>query len=357
MIVEKIKLINFRNYKELILSLSNGLNVFYGNNASGKTNIVEAINYLSIGRSFRTHNDTDLIKLNEKSAYVSALIDDVTFKQELSFTINKEGKKITINNKPLKKLSDISEIINVIYFIPENVLLLKGSPKERRDFLNLSLSKEFKDYLFLISSYNKILKERNDALKEEEIDLKLIDVLTESLIKYSEKIYSYRKDYIARINRYLTKIYQKISLNLNDEITMHYVPFVSSSDYVEKARDEYRKFLSIDIKRKTTSIGIHLEDFFIVKNNKNVGLFGSQGENRLVVLALKLSPYFLIENENKKPIVILDDVLSELDANNQLNFINLLKDFKQVFITSTSKLDIVGINNYFVNNGSVIKEE
>ena len=197
---------------------------------------------------------------------------------------------------------------------------------------------------------------RNEILKEENPNITLLDVYAEQLIAYSFKIYKYRKEYFNKINIFLPEIYQKISLK-KSLIKLVYLPFVDDlSNYKDIALNKYKNVLKSDLKMKRTTIGIHLEDFYILLDNKNITLYGSQGENRMAVLSLKLVPYFLINEKENKPIVILDDVLSELDENNKLNLLNFLKVFEQVFITTTNKITMENITNFLVLNNNVSKE-
>lgn len=357
MIIEKIKLTNFRNYKSLSLLFEKGINIFYGNNGSGKTNLAEAIYFLSLAKSFRTSSDLDLINngIND-FALINSYIEKGKNYKKIDIYISKDGKKISIDDKNINRISLLSQEVNVIYFLPRDVNLFKESPKIRRNFLNISLSKQFSEYLRLLNDYEKVLKLRNEILKEEHPDLTLLDVYADQLISYSIKIFQYRKEYFNKLNIFLPEIYQKISLK-KSLIKLIYLPFINDlNNFKDIAKKKYKDALENDLKLKRTTIGIHLEDFFILLDNKNITLYGSQGENRMAVLSLKLVPYFLINEKENKPIVILDDVLSELDDNNKMNLLNFLKIFEQVFITSTKKINKENITNYFISNNNVSKE-
>ncbi len=358
MIIEDIKLTNFRNYKNLSVSFTKGMNVFYGDNGSGKTNLAEAIYFLSLSKSFRTNNESDVINIEENNhALINAHISKGKNYKKIDIYITKDGKKISIDNKSVNKISTLSNEVNVIYFLPKDVNLFKESPKVRRNFFNISLSKQKEEYLKLLNDYEKVLKSRNELLKEDEPDLTLIDVYSDQLITYSEKIYKYRKEYFENINSYLPELYQKISMK-KSSIKLIYLPFINDlSSYKELANEKYKDALENDLKLKRTTIGVHLEDFYILLDGKNITLYGSQGQNRMAVLALKLVPYFLIKEIEKKPIIILDDVLSELDDKNKMNLLNLLSNLEQVFITSTQKVELENIKNYLIKNNTVSKEE
>lgn len=361
MIIKNLKLLNYRNYKKLTIDFNNKINVFYGRNGVGKTNIVEAIYYLSLTKSFRTNDELELIKINEKESLIqgrfnfNSLID-----KGIEIYLSKEGKKISINNERINKISDLASLINIIYFIPKDVLLLKDSPKNRRKFLDISISRVNKEYLLNLSLYSKVLKDRNNLLKEEVINKDLLDIYTSKLIEYSEKIYKVRKEYIDELNKVISKVYFNISKK-EDSLKIIYIPLIDENsgnkNYYEELYQKYKNNEENDIKSKRTTIGIHLEDFYITLNNKNVGSYGSQGENRLSVLSLKLSQYCLVNEEKNKPIIILDDVLSELDEihkNNLLNYLN--NEFNQVFITSTTPINYLNFENYLIKDQECYKE-
>jgi len=357
MIINSIKLINFRNYLKTSFSFTSGINFIYGDNASGKTSLVEGIYFLSLARSFRTNEDRNLINHDCAYASIIASLSVGETSKEIEVYLTSEGKKIAINKKQIHKISELSNVFNALYFIPKDVNLLKDQPKNRRLFLDLALSKISKNYLEEVTSYEKLLCQRNDLLKKYETDHDLLEVLTNQMIDVSREIYGYRSIYLKELNNAFNKIYQKIS-GSNDEVEIIYMPFINSlENYKELAQKEYQNSKELDIKKKQTTKGIHKEDFYILLRHKNVGIYGSQGENRLCVLALKLSPYELVDDYKSKPVVILDDVLSELDKNHQENLLNYLKKLSQVFITSTSKVYIDKANYLEIKDGGLSKGE
>jgi len=355
MIVNSLKLINFRNYLKADVSFKKGINFIYGDNASGKTSLVEGIYFLSLARSFRTSEDKNLINHHSEFASLIASIDLGEAKKDLEVYLTSDGKKIAINKKQIHKISELSGVFNAIYFIPKEVNLLKDPPKSRRLFLDLAISKVSKSYLEHVTNYEKLLRSRNDLLKIDKPNRDLLEVLTNQMIDESREIYAYRLDYLKALNLAFKKIYQDISGSM-DEVEVIYVPFINSlTNYRELAKKEFDNSLELDLRKKQTNKGIQKEDFYILLRHKSVGVYGSQGENRLCVLALKLSPYELIKDYKDKPVVILDDVLSELDVNHQTNLIIYLKKLSQVFITSTSKFEIDGAAYYLVKNGVILK--
>ena len=348
MLIKRIGLKNFRNHQSLSFEFSDHLNVLTGLNAVGKTNIVEAIYYLSLGRSFRTSEDVDLIKKNHERAEIDATILEGEITRKIKIIITKTGRMVMINGKNISKLSELSKCVNVILFQPKDVMLFSGPPRDRRNFLDIAISKKSSIYLDYISRYDKVLKERNDFLKMDKVDQTLLDVTTELMVKLSGSIISYRQMYVKDINDILNKITRALT-GEKGRFELKYYPFVPyDADYQENAKKAFKRAEESDFKHKQTSIGIHREDISINLNGRDIATFGSQGENRIAALALKLSPYFLIEDKDKKPIIVLDDVMSELDHNNQERLIKFLRKFNQVFITGT-KLDIPDCNHLEIN--------
>ena len=349
MIIKRIGLKNFRNHQSLSFNFTDHLNVITGLNAVGKTNIVEAIYYLSLGRSFRGNEDVDLIKKNHERAEIDAAILEGELTRKIKIIITKTGRVVMINGKNISKLSELSKCVNVILFQPKDVMLFSGPPRDRRNFLDIAISKKSSIYLDYISRYDKVLKERNDLLKMDKVDQTLLDVTTELMVKLSGSIISYRQMYVKDINDILNKITRALTGG-KGQFELKYYPFVPyDADYQENAKKAFKRAEESDFKHKQTSIGIHREDISISLNGRDIATFGSQGENRIAALALKLSPYFLIEDKDKKPIIVLDDVMSELDHNNQERLIKFLRKFNQVFITGT-KLDIPDCNHLKINS-------
>lgn len=354
MIVEELELHNLRNYEFLKVSFKPGINYIYGENASGKTNILEAIYFLSLTRSFRTSEISELVRKDAGFARILAKIKDENSTKTLEIKFNDKGKKILLNNKTVSKISELNSLINVLSFIPRNTNLLKDAPKERRKFLNIYLSKFSNNYLKILSLYEKILKERNDAYKAYKINYTLIDILTNQIINLNKEIYLYRKKFINQINKYLNDVYKNVSLK-DEKLLMTYESFIKDSENIENfLKDEFQKVKEEELKRKQTLIGVHKDDFKLFLDGRDVSLYGSQGENRISVISLILSPYFL--NKDKSPIIVLDDVLSELDSKHEQNLINYLENFTQVFITNTAKSQYFDKNYYHLEN-RMLKEE
>ena len=345
MLVKTLTLKNFRNHDYLTFDFSKGLNLITGSNAAGKTNIVEAIYYLSLARSFRGVEDDGLKQKGKDKSEIFATVLEGNLTRKIQIILTDEGRQVLINGKPISKLSELSKCVNVVLFEPKDVMLFRGSPKERRNFLDINLSKKSLPYLDYISRYEKVLRERNEILKSEKIDPVLLETTTEMLIKLSGPIVSYRQMYVKDITDILNKITRALT-GEQAKVEIIYKPFVEyDANFQTKAKEAFKRAEEGDLHRKATSIGIHREDFSISLNGRDIALFGSQGENRMIALALKMSPYFLIEDKDKRPVVVLDDVMSELDQTHRQRLITFLKKLDQVFITAT-RLEVEGANHY-----------
>ena len=335
MILTRIRLKDFRGYPSLELEFDPQRNYILGDNASGKTNLAEAIYYLSLARSFRTGDDVNLIRDEQESAYIEAEVYEGNLRRVIGIEIGKKGKRITLNGKPLRRLSELATLVNVIIFAPSDASIFYGSPGETRNFLDVGISKQSEDYFRLIGRYNGLLKQRNSALKRPNPDLLVIKALTEQLIEISEPIIRYRAMFVTSLNSVLPTVLGKLRGD-NPKCELVYRSFVKDDGrFEENAQKAFDEALEGDLIRKSTSLGPQREDFSFKLNGKDISEFGSQGENRMAALALKLSPYLLVEDKDKKPICVLDDVLSELDAGHRENLLNLLKEWGQTFLTAT----------------------
>ncbi len=336
MIIKKIVLRNYRNYTNLSLTFSPKLNIIVGDNGVGKTNIVEAIQFLSLARSFRTRETNDLIRENCQFGTIEAKVIENEIEKDILAILTPNSKKITCNGKQIKRLSELSELVNVVVFEPKDSLMFNDSPLVRRNYLDVNLSKKSTIYLNHLMKYEALLKERNKTLKLETIDMNVLDVLTDQIIDISKEIATYRAKYIEDLNNIVSKIIAQIK-GQKEEAFIRYQPFViPDENFVKNAKKKYQDSLENDIKHKVTNVGIHREDYQMFLNGNDIASFGSQGENRLAVIALKIAPYFLIEDRAKRPIIVLDDVMSELDANHKTKLIEFVDKLEQVFITSTS---------------------
>lgn len=337
MIVQSIKLARFRSYDEANVEFDEKTNFLIGSNAAGKTNLAEAVYYLSGARSWRTSEDEALIARGAESAYIEARIREGELRRTIAIEIGKGQKRVRVNGKPLGKLSELTELVNVLVFSPGDVTLFQGSPAERRAFLDASLSKEDRSYLKLLSKAHALLRERNLALKRETPDRDLVQTYARQLAMVYEPIVKKREAYCERLNAVLPGILSKIT-GQEVSCSISYRPFLKpGSRFGERAMAIAEERLQDDLLRKTTGWGIHREDFAFRYDGKDVALYGSQGENRICALALKIAPYYLIDNPARKPVCVLDDVASELDDKKVANLMRLVQeDLGQVIITATS---------------------
>lgn len=354
MFVRKITLRNYRNYDNVELEFSPKLNVLVGDNAVGKTNIVEAIHFLSLARSFRTSESSELIKNRRQFASIEARVEENTTHKDIVAIITPSSKKITCNGKTVRKMSELSLLVNAIVFEPKDSLMFQGSPLARRNFLDINLSKKSAVYLDSLMLFDKLLKERNTILKNDQIDITQLEVVTSQMISAQETICKYRQAYIGELNNVLPKIVASIKKGEKD-LHLEYNTFVKVDEhFVQHAARAYEKGLDSDIKHKVTQIGIHREDISMIYKGNDISTHGSQGENRIAVIALKLAPYFLIEDKAKKPIIILDDVMSELDKEVRANLTKFLKKLEQVFVTST-EINITNASVYEVTKAKITR--
>jgi len=341
--IQHLKLLNFRNYKRLELDFVDNYNVFYGFNGSGKTNIVEAIYVLAITKSFRGSVDNVLVMNNADGAKIDGVIVD-DYSNNYSVTLGKTGKNVKINNNKINKLSDYISKISVVLFCPDNLRFIKDSPSVRRDSINIEISQLNNSYLKCLNLYNKLLKQRNNYLKTMNINgnssLDYLNVLTEKLVDNGLIIYDLRKKYISYLNENISEFYNKICGE--SDLLLEYV-----SDYKfdkSKILEKYKENLNRDIILGKTSFGIHHDDIKFKLNSKIIKDYGSEGQQKNAIIAYKLS---LIELYKKilghYPILILDDLFSELDKQKINNILNLIDDNIQTFITTT-EIDKIGLN-------------
>ena len=352
MYIEKIKLENFRNYKYENIELNKLINIIFGDNAQGKTNILEAIYFTSLGKSFRTNKEKEIVKENESQAKIEINFIKNNRKEKINAEIS-DKKNFYINDIPVKKLSELVGKINIVLFSPEDIEILRNEPIKRRKFLNIMISQLRPKYIFLLSEYNKVLEQRNNYLKKIKYENKSQEYLTiwdEQLEKIGIKIYEYRKEFIEKINNKIKKIHLNTTEN-KENIEIKYKTNIDKKNYMENLL----KNKSIDIQKGYTSIGIHRDDFEIYINKKNVAIFGSQGQQRTSIISLKLAEAEVIYDEIEEyPIVLLDDFMSELDKKRINGFIQNIKN-NQVLITTTDKinLDTVVYNLYKVEKAKV----
>lgn len=357
MFLKKIYLVNFRNYSQISIDFDKKINIFIGNNAQGKTNILESIYVLSITKSHRCSKDSFLIKQGELFTKITGeIVHENSLKKSYEVLINSKGKKVSINDIPLRKMSEYLSNINTIMFCPDDLEILKGPPQGRRYFLNVEIGQFYNNYLKYINDYNKVLKNRNEYLKtSNKIDKVYLDVLTNELIRLNIEILNFRKNYIDKINYHIKKIYK--DLTKKEDILVKYESFVdmNSKDLYGLIKEKYDKVYYQELQQKTTLIGVHRDDFSIYLDNVKINNFGSQGQHRIAILCFKLSEIEMMrENKYVKPILLLDDIFSELDKEKKENIIKYIDNDLQVFITST---DINNIDTKLIEKADVFYVE
>lgn len=355
--IRDLKLINFRNYNSLNLNFNNHLNIIIGNNGMGKTNLIEAIYVLALTKSFRTNVDNLLIKQGQTSAKIEANISSY-ITDCYTLILNNEGKKVKINDNKAKRLSDYISKINVILFSPNDLRIIKDTPSVRRKMLNIEISQLNNLYLKYLQDYNQTMKQRNSYLKTMAINgnasKDYLDILTNKLIDIGLFIYKKRKEFIDRINSNIEDLYFKIT-------NMRKLKINYESDYNDMTKEMlikiYDKSLDRDISFGKTHVGIHHDDIVFCLNDNNLKDYGSEGQQKNAIISMKLAEINIFYDIKKSyPILMLDDLFSELDVNKINNIIKLLDKNIQTFITTT---ELNKVNQEFLKDCKVfnLKED
>ena len=355
MLITNLKIKNFRNYEDLNLKLNKNINIFYGNNAQGKTNIIESIFLCAIGKSFRSNKDKEMIKFNEDFLNIEINYEKSDRDGKIKIDIS-DKKEIYLNGIKTKKLSELIGKINIVLFTPDDINILKNGPKMRRRFLDMMISQLRPNYIYCLNMYAKILEQRNIYLKQIKLENKnseMLDIWDLKLVEFGEKIFNYRKEFIEKIKNKINEIHKKITNN-NEKIKIEYISDFKNKENFYSTLKENKK---IDIIRGATTKGIHRDDFIIYLNENNVSIYGSQGQNRTAILSLKMSELQVIKDEiGENPILLLDDFMSELDEERRNNLLNNIGE-TQVFVTCTDilKINDIDSNIYHVINGKIEK--
>jgi len=360
MIVKSLKLKNYRNYDHLDLSFDPFTNIFYGDNAQGKTNILEAVYFGGTTKSHRGTKDRDIIEFDREEAHIELLVsrDQMDYSIDMHLRKNK-SKGVAINKVPIHKASELFGIVNLVFFSPEDLNIIKNSPSERRKFMDMELCQLDPVYFHDLSNYNHILNQRNKLLKEIVYKPELkdtLDVWNIQLVQYGNRIIGRRNIFVQKINKIIYNIHRTLT-GLSEKIEIVYAPDTKGRNfYDELIRNQDR-----DFKLHSTTVGPHRDDLLFYSNGIDIRSFGSQGQQRTAALSLKLSEIELVkEMIHDTPVLLLDDVLSELDQNRQEYLLDQIHDI-QTLITCTGLNDFVNhrflINKIFrVTNGTVINE-
>ena len=336
--IRQLKLRYFRNYRNCTLQFSDGIHIFHGKNAQGKTNLLEALLYLSTTRSHRTNRDIHLIQNEQSTFFIQGDIEKQNKREILRVSVSSEGKNIFLFDKSIPNVSSFIGLFNAILFAPDDMHLFQASPKARRKFIDMEMSKLSKTYMNTLNQALKLLKDRNMLFKRSQIDQHYLNVLNEQLAKLQAIIIRQRHFFIRKLAKKGNEYYQMIS---QDQTTFD-IEYLSCSEYddqsevmVQALKERYEKAFEKDMNLKMTTIGIHKEDYRFMIDGKAVELHASQGQKRSILLALKLAMIDLIhEISHEYPVLLLDDVFSELDQERRNRLFEILPMEVQVFIAS-----------------------
>ena len=355
--IEHLKLTNFRNYSSLEIDFHKNVNIFIGDNGKGKTNILESIYVLSLTKTNRYGIEDNLIKFNEECAKIEGLIknNNLIKKQEIKFSKNK--KQIFINNKEMRRIKDYISNFCVISFTPNDLEIVKGSPNIRRNIINIDISQLHNNYISFLNEYNQIIKIRNEYLKKMNLDgnsdIRYLEVINQKMIDIGIKIYEYRYDFFIKINDILPKIFKKLT-NL-DGLAIKYDSSIDCN--LEKIRSNYKsklkKNFKLELMQGVTLVGPHRDDFSFDLSGMDMKNFASQGQQRIAIIAFKIAEVYLFKEElGEYPVLLLDDIFSEIDSKKRNKIIKyLLKDIQSIITTT----DINDINEDLVKDAKIFK--
>lgn len=356
--LKSLNLINFRNYEEATIEFSPGINILVGNNGSGKTNILEGVYVLSLTKSNRYGKDEDLININANNLSITGEVVYDDYIKEYQVLMDKFTKRVYINHFQVKKIANYISNFCITSFLPNDIEIIKGSPSIRRNLLNIQIGQLYNHYLKYVNEYNSLLKIRNEYLKRLYInsfaDFKYLEVINQKMLDVSLKIYYFRFFYLENINNILPGIYRKLSGQ--SSLKIEYFNNIGLSSYDEEQIKEtliskWKKNLNKEMQQGMTLTGLHRDDLIFLIDGKDARTFASQGQQRLIVIAYKIAELLVFKKiKGEYPVLLLDDVFSEIDIKRRNNIIKYLKQDMQVIITTTDLLDI---NEDLVNSAKV----
>ncbi len=355
----KINLVNFRNYSNISVTFNPRMNIFIGNNAQGKTNMLEAIVMLALTKSHRIGVNPNVIQFNKSKSVIKGTIKRDRIISKLEIAVTEDSKNTKVNGKEIKKIADYISNLNVIVFTPDDLEIVKSSPNIRRNLLNIQLSQISKQYLNTYNEYNKILKTRNEYLKilfnNSIADKNYLDVITDKLIEKAIVIYQKRKEYLDLIGQKIDSYYKEITdvsgLNIFYEPNID-IDSYEYEDLRKKLKHTFKKNYLKELNYGMTMYGPHRDDFYFEINGNNLKFFGSQGQQRLAILAFKLVEIDIFTDVNgTTPLLLLDDIFSELDVkkrNRLLKFISK-RDIQSILTTT----DLKNINRKYLDDSYI----
>lgn len=337
--IKNVKLTDFRCYSNNSFEFSNGINIICGDNATGKTSLMESLYIGCMCKSYRTSQESEIIKYGKAFYNIHLSVADNKKTDNINVIYNNGTKKISFNSKTYKTLSEHLGYLSMIVFSPDDLKLINGEPKHRRKFIDVNLSFLNKDYLTKLSNYNKILKERNELLKKinysgktiDENSKSLLKIYTKQLVNVGTSVIKYRDNFINELNSFVSRNIFEISSGKETGI-IKYIPNIS----IEKFEEEINNKIYTDLYAQNTSIGPHRDDFITIINDKDAKDYASQGQQRTIALSIKIGLAEYIRSANKDMIIVLDDVFGEIDEKRQKCLVKLLKNDNQIFITTTT---------------------
>lgn len=354
MTIKSIELKNFRNYEQLEIHFDSATNILFGDNAQGKTNVLESAYLSATTKSHKGSRDRDMIRFGEEEAHIRTTVCRLGRDYQIHIHLKKNRSKgIAIGQTPIKKASELFGILNIVFFSPEDLNIIKDGPAARRRFIDLELCQLDKIYLSDLSAYNKVLAQRNSLLKDMMYRPDLRDTLCiwdEQLVKYGKRIIRRRRSFIEELYEVVQDIHSSLS-GKKEVLTLKYESSVSDTDF------ENELFLSLERDKKLcqTSVGPHRDDISFLLKDVDIRKFGSQGQQRTAALSLKLSEIELVKHTiGDTPVLLLDDVLSELDGSRQNYLLNSIHDI-QTIITCTG-LDEFVKNNFQIHRIFEVKD-
>lgn len=367
--ISGLKLINFRNYKFLDIGFEPSVNIIHGENAQGKTNILEAVFLCACGRSHRTARDMDIIRMDEKGYYIKVEVEKKDSISTIEINYERRNKKnIKVNEITVSKIGKLMGNLNVVIFSPEDLMIIKEGPSERRRFVDITISQMKPSYFFDLQQYSRILFQRNNLLRGINTNEHLketLDVWDYNLIKIGARIMKARNEFVERLTENVRINHEKLT-NKKEELKIKYLPSLKCNDLndINGMENEFKKKLDLsrkkEIEKGTTMYGPQRDEIEILLDGKNIKIFGSQGQQRTAVLSIKLSEIDIMKEETQDyPILLLDDVMSELDEKRQKYLLKNIENV-QTFITCTDASYFInkipnGSGFYAVQNGEVEK--